>query len=264
MQTNLAIPGFFGLQRFCAGLVMALLVVTGARAADSEPLCVATARIDYPIPGAPPAITVWRGRDAALWKPPPCTEWSSPSKLVIALKGSFRFEGSINDLLTKLGAISTLAEVRYWSVTDGKWLALARAASALRGPDPKSRRPDFSGQELTQDAQLYYWVDDTRSGNITYRLKVHERTADRAVIVSENVTPVHRFLVTLFKPGALQSAVVVQRLSPNVFGLYVLSRTGEGTSLLATGHEGSYINRANALFRQIAGIKTDLEPPAAR
>jgi hypothetical protein len=254
----------FAWWRLGAGLALALLAMTGAWAADLEPPCTAATKTDYPLPGAPPAITIWRGRDAEQWKPPSCTGWAPPSKLVIALKGSFRFEGSINDLLARLGAISTLADVRYWSVTDSKWLALARAASALRGPGAQSRRPDFSGQELMQGALLYYWVDDTRSGNITYRLSVRERTADRAVIVSENVTPVRRFLMTLFKPGALQSALVVQRLSPNVFGLYILSRTGEGTSLLAAGHDSSYVNRANALFRQIAGIRTDLDPPAAR
>jgi hypothetical protein len=258
-----ASPGAFW-RHFCAGLAVALLAMTGARAADTEPPCTVAAQTDYPLPGTPPAITIWHGSEAQQWKPPSCTGWSPPSKLVIALKGSFRFEGSMNDLLSRLGAISALANTRYWSVTDKRWLTLARQASALRGPDANTRRPDFSGQELMQGAELYYWVDDTRSGNITYRLKVHERTTDRAVIVSENVTPVRRFLMTLFKPGALQSALAVQRISPNVFGLYILSRTGEGTSMLAAGHEGSYVNRANALFRQMAGIRTDQEPPAAR
>jgi hypothetical protein len=260
----LRMPEFFAWRRICAGLVMALFAATGARAADSEPPCGTSVRTDLPLPGAPPAIAILRGGEAQRWQPPSCTGWPPPSKLVIALKGSFRFEGSMNDLLARLGAISALANIRYWSVTDSKWLALARAASALRGPDPRGRRPDFSGLELIQGATLYYWVDDTRSGDITYRLKVRERTADRVLIVSENVTPVRRFLMTLFKPGALQSALVVQRLSPGVFGLYILSRTGEGTSLLATGHDSSYVNRANALFRQMAGVKTDLEPPAAR
>jgi hypothetical protein len=255
---------FFVGRRTFAGLIAALFTITGACAAAAEPPCTATVQMDYPPAGAPPAITVLRGSEAAQWKPPSCIGWSSPSKLVIALKGSFRFQGALNDLLARLGAISTLAEIRYWSVTDKQWNLLAREASALHGPDPKSRRPDFSGQELMQGEALYYWVDDTRSGNITYRFNVRERTADRAVIVSENVTPVRRFLMTLFKPGALQSALVVQRLSPNVFGLYILNRTGEGSSLLAAGHEESYVNRANALFRQMAGIRTDLEPPAAR
>src|SRR5689334_132826 len=107
----------------------------------------------------------------------------------------------MTDLLARLGAISALADIRYWSVTDRKWLALAHATSALRGPDPRSHRPDFSGQELIQGATLYYWADDTRSGDITYRLNVQERTDDRVLTVSENVTPVRRFLMTLFKPG---------------------------------------------------------------
>jgi hypothetical protein len=254
----------FACRRFSAGLIVALIAPTGAWAADVGAPCAAAAPVAYPLPGAPPVIALWRGHDAEQWKPPSCIGWAPPSKLVIALKGSFRFEGSVEDLLARIGAISTLANVRYWSVTDKKWLALAYAASALRGPDAKSRRQDFSEHEMIEGAQLYYWVDDTRSGNITYRLNVRERTADHAVVVSENVTPVRRFLMTLFDPAALQSAVIIQRLSPHLFGLYILSRTGNGTSLFAAGHEGSYVNRANALFRQLAGIRTDLEPPAYR
>lgn len=254
----------FACRRLSAGLIVALIAPTGAWAADAGAPCAAAAQVAYPLPGAPPVITLWRGHDAEQWKPPSCIGWAPPSKLVIALKGSFRFEGSVENLLARLGAISTLANVRYWSVTDKKWLALAYAASALRGPDAKSRRQDFSENEMMEGAQLYYWVDDTRSGNITYRLNVRERTADHAVVVSENVTPVRRFLMTLFTPAALQSAVIIQRLSPDSFGLYIVSRTGNGTSLFAAGHEGSYVNRANALFRQLAGIRTDLEPPAYR
>jgi hypothetical protein len=257
-------PEFFAWRPICAGLVMALFAATAARAADSEQPCTAVAQTGLPRAGAPPAIATWHGSEAVQWKPPSCTGWAPPSKLVISLKGSFRFQGSMNDLLARLGAISALPDVRYWSVTDKQWNALAHQAAALRGPDPKSRRPDFSGQELMEGAELYYWVDDTRTGNITYRLKVRERTPDRAVIVTENVTPVRKFMLTIFKPGALQSALVVQRLSPGLFGLYILSRTGEGANMFAAGHEGSYVNRANALFRQLAAIRTDLEPPAAR
>lgn len=232
--------------------------------AKAETPCTGTVWTDFPIPGAPPAITIRHGSEAETWVPPSCTGWLPPSKLVISLKGSFRSRGSMDDVLTRLGTISALANVRYWSVTDKRWDMLAHGAAALHGPDPNSRRADFSGQELTQGAELYYWVDDSRSGNVTYRLQVRERSPDRAIIISENVTPVRRFILTLFKPGALQSALFVYRLGPGVFGLYILNRTGEGTSLFAAGHEGSYVNRANALFRYMAGIRTNLEPPAVR
>jgi hypothetical protein len=57
--------------------------------------------------------------------------------------------------------------------------------------------------------------------------------------------------------------LIIQRIAPGLFGVFVLSRSGAGASILTAGHESSYVNRANALYRQLAGIKTDQEPPAA-
>jgi hypothetical protein len=68
----------------------------------------------------------------------------------------------------------------------------------------------------------------------------------------------------MFPAGTLETALFIQRISPNVWGVYLLSRSLQGTSMLAAGHEASYVNRAVALFRQIAGIRTDEEPPAQR
>jgi hypothetical protein len=256
-------------KRLSALLACALFFpVAGARAAGPLPPCTDLAAPAYPPVEAAPAIAVWHS--AALeqirWQPPLCTGWpaASRSNLVVALAGSFRFEGKISDLLARAGAISRLRDVRYWSATDKKWRPLAYEASALTGPDAKSRRGDFSATDMIKDAELYYSENDTRTGEAVYRLRVYENTPDRAVLASENITPIRRYFVTLFQPGALQSVIFLQRLPPNSVGVYTLSRTGEGTSVLADSHEESYVNRAVALYRQLAGIKTDQEPPAAR
>ena len=252
-------------------IVLALLLCLGfaARAEAALPqLPCAGGAAAYPAPGAAPAVSVWHDSDltAAHWQPPACLGWAaaSRSKLLVALSGSFRFDGSMDNLLARVGAISALPKVQYWSTTDKKWRPLAKEASALRGPDAKSRRGDFSAAELVKNATLYSWEDDSRTGEIVYRLRVDESTPERAVLASENITPVRQFFLTLFRPGALQSVMFIQRLSPGVFGVTTLSRTGEGTATLAEGHDASYINRAVALYRQLAGIKTDLEPLAAR
>jgi hypothetical protein len=156
-----------------------------------------------------------------------------------------------------------LQSIQYWSTTDRKWGALSNDSSALTGPDSKLRRPDFSPSELVKGAELYYWEDDTRTGPAIYRLQVTESGSERFVISSENVTPIRRFWFTLFKPGALQSVLVIEHIAPDIFGISVLNRSGDGASVLTAGHEASYINRATALYRQLAGIKTDQEPPAA-
>jgi hypothetical protein len=252
----------------CAVLVSGLAIAIRADAAPPQPPCFAGATPSYPPPGAAPAVAIWHQADLkqSEWRPPSCTGWSasSGSKLVVAVAGSFHFNGPIAPLLDRVGAISAFRNIRYWSITDKAWRPLANDASALSSADKANRRPDFSATELIKDANLYYWEDDNRSGEIVYRLNVIESTSDRAVIGSENVTPIRKYFLTLFPSGALQSVVFVQRLSPGLYGIYILSRTGDGTSVFADGHDGSYVNRAVALYRQVAGIKPDQDPPAVR
>jgi hypothetical protein len=239
-----------------------------ALAAPQPPCETASAAPAFSPPGAAPAVATWHAADLVGWQPAGCTGWSAASadrsKLVVAVAGSFRFDGAIDRLLARIAAISTLRNVQYWSTTESKWRPLAYDASALSGPDAKSRRADFSAAELSNGASLHYWEDDTRSGEVVTRLAVRARTADAAVLTTENITPIRRFMVTLFPPGALQTVLVIRRISPKVWGAYLLSRTSNDSSMLAGGHEASYINRAVALYRQIAGIPTNQEPPAMR
>jgi hypothetical protein len=260
--------GELAIKSFCIALAGAMFALgLGVQAAVPQLPCAGAAALAYPAPEAVPAIAVWHAVDLeqGKWQPPGCTGWppSSHSGLVIALTGSLRFDGAIGGLLARVGAISALPKIQYWSTTDKKWRPLAYDASALTGPDAKTRRSDFSTADLIKDADLYYRENDSRSGEAVYRLRVYESTPERAVIASENVTPIRRFFLTLFQPGALQSVMFIQRVSPGIFGVYILSRTGEGTSAFADGHAESYVNRAVALYRQLAGIKTDQEPPAA-
>jgi hypothetical protein len=251
-----------------AGFVSALLLLApGAQAAGPQPPCAMSAAAEYPSPDSTPTIAIWHEKDLEQgnWRPPGCTGWpaDSRSKLIVTLTGSFRFNGSMNELLARVGTISALRRIQYWSTTDKSWGPLSNDASALTDPDPKSRRRDFSATELGKGADLYYWQDDVRTGPAVYRLRVLENTPERVVITSDNVTPVRRYFFTLFKPGALQSVLIVQRVAPGIFGAFILSRSGMGASALTSGHDESFVNRAAALYRWLAGIKTDQEPPAA-
>jgi hypothetical protein len=248
-------------------IATALLVLLplAARAAGPEAPCDRQASPAYAALNMPPTVALFHASDLQGWQPAACTGWpaASRSKLVIAVAGSFRFAGSIDALLARVAAVSSLARTQYWSTTDKKWRPIAYSASALRGPDPKTKRADFSASELSQGADLYYWDDDSRSGEIVTRMTVRQRTADRAVIATENITPIRQFLITLFPPRSLQTVMFVQRVAPGVWGVYLLSRTSDEASMLAGGHEASYVNRAVAVYRQVAGIRTDAEPPAS-
>ncbi|MBA2589385.1 MAG: hypothetical protein H0U98_12265 [Alphaproteobacteria bacterium] len=242
---------------------MLLLMADVAQAAPLPSSCSIAA-----LPGANPVIEVWQEAELArvFWQPPGCSGWapSSRSKVLVSLTGSVRAGGTMASLVTRLGAISALPSVQYWSTTDGKWGPIAKGASALTGPDPGARRRDFSAAEFVAGAQLYYWEDDVRTGSTVYRMTVLESSPDRLVVSGENVTPMRRFYLTVFKPGALQTLLTIQAAGPGVFAIRILTRSGEGSSMLATGHEKSFVNRAAALYRHIAGIRTDQEPPAAR
>ena len=244
-----------------------VLLAPGAQALGPQPSCATAGTPVYPSPDSPPTIIIWPGKELeqGKWHPLGCTGWpaDSRSKLIVTLSGSFRFDGPMSALLARVGTISALRNIQYWSTTEGKWGPLSSDASALTGPDSKSRRPDFSPSELVKGADLYYWENDTNTGPAIYRLRVSESTSERFVISSDNVTPIRKFLFTLFKPGALQTVLIIERVAPGIFGVFVLNRSGGGASVLTAGHESSYVNRATALYRQLAGIKTDQEPPAS-
>jgi len=241
------------------------LLAPAARAAGSP--CTITATQAYPAPDAAPLVAIWHGKDLEQgnWHPPSCTGWPAElhSRLIVTLTGSFRFDGPMTALLARVGTISALPGIQYWSTADKKWTHLSNDASALTGPDSKSRRRDFSASELVKGADLYYWEDDTRTGPAIYRLRVSESASERFVVSSDNVTTIRKFWFTLFKPGALQSVLIIEHVAPDIFGVSILNRSGKDSSMLTAGHESSYVNRATALYRQLAGIKTDQEPPAA-
>jgi hypothetical protein len=251
---------------FVALLVLTIPMAMGASVAPQR-ACGSALAPAYPPPGEPPIVPVWHDKDLRRsgWEPPHCAGWapSSPSKLVLAMAGSFRFDGTVDELVARIGAISTLRGVRFWSVTEKTWRPFVVDASALSGFDPRGRRPDFLVTEMTAGSELYYWEKQARSGSIVYRMTVLERSPARTVVATENLSPVRFLFLTLFAPGAIQSVTCVERISPGVWGAYILVRTGAGASALASGHDASYVNRAVAIYRHLAGIPTDEEPPAA-
>src|SRR5689334_19399430 len=97
----------------------------GAEAEVPGPPCTGAGMPFYANPGSTPAIAVWHRGDLERekWQPPACTGWApaSRSKLVVALAGSFVFNGTMDQLVARAGAISALAKVKYWSTTEQKW-----------------------------------------------------------------------------------------------------------------------------------------------
>jgi hypothetical protein len=256
------------LHSFFLALGLVGLLVAPARAADDGPRlpCGVAPLPAYAEPGLPPNVRAWSGKAARGWRPPSCSTWqATDADMLVGLAGSFRYEGEIDGLLARIGAISTKAGVRYWSTTEKNWQMLVTDAFALSGPDAALRRADFKPAELAKGQSIHYAQSDNRSaGHCVYRERVLAGDRERVLIESENLTPIKKMMVTLYSPGDLQTLYVIERRAPGQWNFYSLTRTRMASSLLPTGSEASYINRSVAFYRHVAGIPTDQEPPAAR
>lgn len=252
------------------GLVFVMVVLwTGAATAQEAPRppCGGLQAPAYAPPGPAPAVAVLTGSaaDAEAWQPPPCTGWRQPGfKALAGVAGSFRFEGPPDGLLGRFGAVSQLPGVRFWSPSDQDWRPLVERAVALAGPGSDQARPDFSAAELRSGRDLYFRQGGGMTGEVTYRMRLREAGPERLVVETENVSPVRLAIITLFHPGDLQTEYFLERRAGGLWGYYSLTRTGTGASSFTDGREASLVNRAVALFRHVAGLPTDREPPVAQ
>jgi hypothetical protein len=264
-----AMPYLFSRMLALAGLVFCLLGAQ-AQGSDSGPRapCGAEPLPAYAEPGAAPNVRAWGGSSklAREWVAPACIGWTTPGfDVLVAVSGSFKYDGETDQLLARIGAVSSMTGIRYWSTTDKAWRPLVTDAFALSGPDTALKRPDFAAAQFTKGQSLYFAQSDNRStGKTVYRQRVLAADRERLCIESENTTAVKMVVLTLFGPGDVQSVICLDGRAPGVWNFYSLSRTRAGSSMLPGSHEASYINRAVAYYRHIAGIPTDQEPPAAR
>jgi hypothetical protein len=113
---------------------------------------------------------------------------------------------------------------------------------------------------MTAGRDLYFAQKDNRSaGEIVYRMQVRELSATRLVVAVDNLSPVERFGLTLFKRGDLRSLHFLERQDKNVWRYYGLAWAGETTAARLALPQASYVNRAKALYDYLAGLAP--QPP---
>ena len=256
-----------------ARVLSALVLVSGAlifpalAASSPSPPCGGEPVPGYPALSEPPAVRAWFGSgDDADWMPPGCTKWRARGfATMIGMAARFQHEGGLETLLTRIGGISRSIQIRYWSVTRKRWRDLVDDAYALSTDDPDSRRGDFSAGELVPGNVLYFLREpNSPIGATVFRMAVLERGADRVVFKVENSSPIRLFRIPVLEPGEQELLVFLERESGDVWRFYSLTRMGEGLAWGARERMPSYVNRAVAEFRHLAGIPTDNEPPAIR
>jgi Family of unknown function (DUF6675) len=230
----------------------------GLLVAQQLPCAGAATSPAYPAAGAHPVVQAW---DRSNWTPPPCAHWQ-PADSATLVATAARFRNSA-DLRRRIGAISKMKGLLYWSTSDKRWQTLIVDASALDGPEG-ARRADFTAEEFTAGRDLWAEEEDNLLGKAVYRIRVLEAGDNRLVFATENQTAIRFFGLPVFSPGELQSICFLDRESKDVWRYYSLARLGKQVSLLLSGHEASLVNRAVASYRFLAGIPADQEPPAAR
>ena len=216
--------------------------------------------------GKPVHVHVWLQGDLPQpWVPTACSSWKPIEFTVLATgTGRFRFGGTVEHLLTKIGAISDLTTIQYWSVTSGSWKDLIPEAFALSTEDQASRRENFSPEDLRVGRALFFWqAESTSVGTGVYRLRVLVREEHRLMVEVVNTDPLTLAFLTLFEPGESQVLYFFEKESSGIWRYYSLFRTSGQPIPLVSLQKNSYINRTVAMFRYFSGIPTDQEPPAA-
>ena len=248
-------------------LLAAILCGEDANHVNSGPVppCGSTTVPPYPAVDSSPTVKAWDGSDLGRdWTPPACTGWTTPGiTMLVVTAARFRQSSGVEGLLHRIGDISGLAGVRYWSTTHKRWQTLIVDAYALSGPADSRRRKDFSQDEIREGELLYYQQEDNLSGKAIYRMHIQEISPDRLVFDTENVSTMRYLLLPIFRAGEMQSIYFFERESQDIWRYYSIARTGANASRLAGGHAASSINRAVAFYRYLAAIPTDQEPPAS-
>jgi hypothetical protein len=245
-----------------------LCLAAGGSAASSEARAQLSCDDDAPSPhyppvDSPPLVRFLEDiRVEALPIQPSCYGITLPEPgSFIEVAGTFRFNDEASQLLSRMTKASALLRVRYWSTTDHAWRPLFSAATAVSADGHP--REDFTGSDIESGHDLYISQTDTRSATpVLYRLTLKQKDSRGFVLEVVNVSPVQRWILTLYAPGALHSVYVLQRKSADIWTYYSLTTIGSG-AWLASAHRNSYINHAVALYRHYAGIPTDEEPPPA-
>ncbi len=203
-------------------------------------------------------VRLWAGASLAGLPPPACTDWP-PVPFAAALSARFRSpaDGSLA-LIERFAAVSMLKNLPYWAAARQRWEPLFDEVYAVRDPESRERRDDFSPDELRPGSDLHLYQDPGGPvGGAVYRMRIRERGQDRLEVAIENVTSARAMGLFPLRPGTLRFAYVLERLpEEDVWGYYALLG-------LATTPDSArtYVNRSAALFRHLAGIPPEQTPP---
>lgn len=207
-----------------------------------------------------PRARIWTAEELSRddWRAADCLQWTGKTKLVVAVASRFHASDNVFDRQID---VSAWPSVKYWSTTKQKWRPLVVAVSVIDATGSFSRD---GSTRLSAGHDRLFVERDEYTGNTTYRMRTLEHSDSRLVVSVENVTPIKLAILTVFEPRALQTVTFVEReKSSGIWSTYQITRVASGSSSIALGYKGSFLNRLEAIRRYLAGQPTDQEPPLA-
>lgn len=218
----------------------------------------------WPGPEQPPLVRSWLAGEPAAWPLPDCSGLPDvAAELLVEVSASYRDGGApaadLSAQLLRLGAVSALAGMRYWSFSDGRREQLVEAAFAVDGPRSQQPRADFTLAELRAGQPLWWLQRDNRSaGLVHYRLQVLQADAQRLRLVAHNVDDVRWLGLTLVGAGELQWLQQLDRLPDGRVGWRGLAALQHLRLGGAAQNRRAQLARVVAWFDHLAGRETDL------
>ena len=237
-----------------------------AQTTKLEPRVPCTGEVNPAYPGAGQSLvtSIWRQDQIPNWVPPACLNWKAQTfDFMLAGAGRFRGVEDIETIARRVVSFSTLTKIRYWSTSNQEWRNLFDEAGSLSKPDLKSRRDDFTDNNVQTGAQLHYFQDENSFlGPVVFRMKVYERTFDRLVYSSVNTSPFQVALLDAVEAGKFEQYYFIQRGRNDTWTYFSLVRSQMNYAFLAPSPSSS-LNRASAYFRHIAGLAYERKFPLA-
>ena len=231
-----------------------------------RPPCDGPVHPAFPLVDALPNVEFWKSQAlGADWVSFTCTGWDGGGAvLLLGLAGRFTSRRDTDAMLARIGAISDLRNIRYWSVTDRSWNSLFTEATALTAVDPLAIREDFSPSEIRSRMPLYFLATENRVNDRTIsRLTLKDIAPDHIVLEITNATPVRWYWFVLMPAHTMRTLYFLDRQADGSWLFYSLARADASSLLSRFVSRASYVNRAVAMYRHLAEIPTDRAPPAA-
>lgn len=234
----------------------------GPAGAAEASMCGSAPPPAYPPHDKPALVRSWLRGGHQDGPRPDCSGLRSPDvELLVQVSARFASPQDAPAMLARLGMVSALKGMAYWSYTDRKRQLLVRESFAVDHPGALKPRADFSAAELRSGAVLHFAQSDNRSAALMpYSLQLLSAGPERLVLRVENLVDLRYMGFKVMGAHDMQWLLALEPLANGQWGyrsLLGVCHLGWGG---AEQHRLSNLARSVAMFDHLTGRQTDIEP----